>query len=543
MQILYRTLIAGLIALIGVLMPLTASAAPFAAFVMDGRTGKEIHSQNANARLHPASLTKMMTLYMAFTAIERGQVRLDSRFTISSHAASQPPSRLGLRAGQQIELRYLIRAAAIKSANDAATAIGEGLAGSEPRFGQQMTAMARALGMNNSNFLNANGLTQQGHYSTARDMTLMGRRLFYDFPQYYSIFSRRSADAGIATVASTNKRFLDSYSGADGIKTGYTRAAGFNLTASAQRGSKRIIATVMGGQSTAQRNEIMAQLLDTGFGKAPTRVREERPDPPAYIAERKRSVQMARSAPPVPSPVAARPVRGSTVPLEQPPQQQAEAAPIPQAARKVGSARPVRRPGAAVALASATPAAPPAATEASTAPTTAAVRLAMVGSSRPVPAPRAAAATATATPAPAAQAKAPRTPGSTFTAAPAAVPSTTLLASSKPVRKSETVILAAMEEEGDRSDPGATEFVSRPATKGRGNYGITLGRYKTKAEAEQLLLRVALQESAVLSNAVRRVGDTPRGWEANFSGLTRDAAQLACDKLAATAQRCTVLGN
>ena len=542
MQILYRTLIAGLIALIGVLMPLTASAAPFAAFVMDGRTGKEIHSQNANARLHPASLTKMMTLYMAFTAIERGQVRLDSRFTISSHAASQPPSRLGLRAGQQIELRYLIRAAAIKSANDAATAIGEGLAGSEPRFGQQMTAMARALGMNNSNFLNANGLTQQGHYSTARDMTLMGRRLFYDFPQYYSIFSRRSADAGIATVASTNKRFLDSYSGADGIKTGYTRAAGFNLTASAQRGSKRIIATVMGGQSTAQRNEIMAQLLDTGFGKAPTRVREERPDPPAYIAERKRSVQMARSAPPVPSPVAARPVRGSTVPLEQPPQQ-AEAAPIPQAARKVGSARPVRRPGAPVALASATPAAPPATTEASTAPTTAAVRLAMVGSSRPVPAPRAAAATAAATAAPAAQAKAPRTPGSTFTAAPAAVPSARLLASSKPVRKSETVILAAMEEEGDRSDPEATEFVSRPATKGRGNYGITLGRYKTKAEAEQLLLRVALQESAVLSNAVRRVGDTPRGWEANFSGLTRDAAQLACDKLAATAQRCTVLGN
>nr|WP_090845905.1 D-alanyl-D-alanine carboxypeptidase family protein [Paracoccus alkenifer] len=513
---------------------------------MDGRTGKEIHSQNANARLHPASLTKMMTLYMAFTAIERGQVRLDSRFTISSHAASQPPSRLGLRAGQQIELRYLIRAAAIKSANDAATAIGEGLAGSEPRFGQQMTAMARALGMNNSNFLNANGLTQQGHYSTARDMTLMGRRLFYDFPQYYSIFSRRSADAGIATVASTNKRFLDSYSGADGIKTGYTRAAGFNLTASAQRGSKRIIATVMGGQSTAQRNEIMAQLLDTGFGKAPTRVREERPDPPAYIAERKRSVQMARSAPPVPAPAAARPVRGSTVALEQSPPQQVAAAATPQAARKVGSTRPVRRPGAAVALAAATPAAPPAAAEASPTPTTTAVRLAMVGSSRPVPAPRAAAApaaTATVAAAPAAQAKAPRTPGSTFDGAPAAATSTRLLASSKPVRKSETVILAAMEEEGDRSDPEATEFVSRPATKGRGNYGITLGRYKTKAEAEQLLLRIALQESAVLSNAVRRVGDTPRGWEANFSGLTRDAAQLACDKLAATAQRCTVLGN
>lgn len=533
MQILYRTLIAGWIALIGALVPLTAASAPFAAYVMDGRTGKEIYSQNANARLHPASLTKMMTLYMAFSAIERGQVRLDSRFTVSSHAASQPPSRLGLRAGQQIELRYLIRAAAVKSANDAATAIGEGLAGSEQRFGQQMTAMARALGMNNSNFVNANGLTQQGHYSSAHDMTVLGRRLFYDFPQYYSIFSRRSADAGIATVSSTNKRFLDSYSGADGIKTGYTKAAGFNLTASAQRGSKRIIATVMGGQSTAQRNEIMAQLLDTGFGKAPTRVREERPDPPAYVAERKRSVQMARSAPPVPSPAAARQVRGSTVPLD-PPQRQAETTPAAQI-RKVGSARPVRRPGAAVALAAAAPATAPTPAAAAAAPTTVAVRMAM-GSARPVPAPRAAA--------PAAQTTAPRTPGSTFAAAaPAATGNARPVTSAKPVPKSETVILAALEEEGDRSEPEATEIVSRPATKGRGNYGITLGRYKTKAEAEQLLLRIALQESAVLSNAVRRVGDTPRGWEANFSGLTRDAAQLACDKLAATAQRCTVLGN
>ncbi|HMM09951.1 MAG TPA: D-alanyl-D-alanine carboxypeptidase, partial [Paracoccus solventivorans] len=175
-------------------------------------------------------------------------------------------------------------------------------------------------------------------------------------------------------------------------------------------------------------------------------------------------------------------------------------------------------------------------------PTTAAVRLAVVGSARPVPAPRAVSSVASAA-APAAQAKAPRTPGSTFAAAEPASGRPALLASSKPVPKSDTVILAALEEEGDRSEPEATEIVSRPVTKGRGNYGITLGRYKTKAEAEQLLLRIALQESAVLSNAVRRVGDTPRGWEANFSGLTRDAAQLACDKLAATAQRCTVLGN
>lgn len=537
MQILYRTLIAGWLAAIGALLPLTASAAPFAAYVMDGRTGKEIYSQNADARLHPASLTKMMTLYMAFTAIERGQVRLDSRFTVTPHAAGQPPSRLGLRAGQKIELRYLIRAAAVKSANDAATAIGEGLAGSEAKFAQQMTAMARALGMNNSSFRNANGLTQDGHYSSARDMSVLGRRLFYDFPQYYSIFSRRSADAGIATVSSTNRRFLDSYQGADGIKTGYTRAAGFNLTASAQRGSKRIIATVLGGQSTAQRNAVMAQLLDTGFGKAPTQVKEIRPEAPAYIVERKRSVQVARSAPPTPSPLAARPARGSTVALA--PAQPAAPTPVPAKAApdatpvRVGSARPAPRPQIA-----ATPvklaAAEPAAVEE-------AIARALSTANRPSPAPRS-------NPGPAAQAKAQRTLGSTFAAAAPRVAETAaptkLVASAKPVRKSDTVILAAMEEEeGDRSEPEAVEIVSRPATRGRGNHGITLGRYKTKAEAEQLLLRIALQESAVLNNANRHVGNTPKGWEANFSGLTRDAARLACDKLAARSQRCTVLGN
>ena len=151
--------------LLAVTAPLTLSAAPFAAYVIDARTGQPIYRQNEETRLHPASLTKMMTLYMAFTAIERGQVRLDSQFPVSSNAAAEPPSKLGLRAGQRIELRYLIRAAAIKSANDAATAIGEGLAGSESAFAQQMTQMARALGMRNTNFRNAHGLTQEGHLS------------------------------------------------------------------------------------------------------------------------------------------------------------------------------------------------------------------------------------------------------------------------------------------------------------------------------------------------------------------------------------------
>ena len=261
-------------------------AAPYADYVIDARTGEVLHEKNSDTRLHPASLTKMMTLYIAFEAIERGEISLDTKVTVSKHAASQPPSRLGLKPGQKIALRYLIRAAAIKSANDAATAIGEAIEGSEPAFAKRMTRTARALGMSKTTFRNANGLTTEGHLSTAHDMTILGRQLFYDFPQYYNLFSRRSADAGIAKVASTNRRFLDAYKGADGIKTGYTVAAGFNLVASAERGGKRIIATVFGGTSTAQRNDRVAQLLDIGFGKAPNRAVVQKPASPNYaVAE------------------------------------------------------------------------------------------------------------------------------------------------------------------------------------------------------------------------------------------------------------------
>lgn len=255
----------------GLLLATVARAVPYAAFVMDARTGEVIYSENAETPLHPASLTKMMTLYVAFQAIQRGEITLDTEVRIPADAAAQPPSRLGLREGQTIRLRYLLRAAAVKSANDAATAIGYAIAGSQPAMAERMNAMAAAMGMTGTRFVNMNGLTAEGHYSTARDMSLLGRHLVYDFPQYYNLFSRRVADAGVAEVANTNRRFLDSYEGADGIKTGYTVAAGYNLVASAQRGEVRIIATVFGGTSTADRNARVADLLDMGFAAAPAR--------------------------------------------------------------------------------------------------------------------------------------------------------------------------------------------------------------------------------------------------------------------------------
>lgn len=257
----------------------TGWAAPYAAMVIDARNGNIVHSRNADTRLHPASLTKMMTLYIAFQAVQRGEISLNTRVKISRNAAAEPPSKLGLRSGQRIELKYLIRAAAVRSANDAATAIAEAISGSEAAFARRMTQTARQMGMSRTTFKNAHGLTQAGHLSTARDMTTLGRRIFYDFPQYYNLFARPTTYAGIATVTNTNRRLLANYRGADGIKTGYTSAAGYNLVSSARRGNKRVIATVFGGKSTASRNAKIAELLDLGFRKTKTHVAVRKPAP------------------------------------------------------------------------------------------------------------------------------------------------------------------------------------------------------------------------------------------------------------------------
>ncbi|MEM9010514.1 MAG: D-alanyl-D-alanine carboxypeptidase family protein [Pseudomonadota bacterium] len=249
-----------------------ANAAPYAAIVVDARDGSVLHSRSADRRLHPASLTKMMTLYLTFEALEAGTLTLDQQVRISANAAAEPPSRLGLQQGQRITIRHLIRSAAIKSANDSATALGEAIAGSERAFAELMTARAHSLGMRNTTFRNAHGLTQSGHLSTARDMSVLARHLIFDFPQYYNIFGRRSTPVGSRTLYNTNRRLLGSYLGADGIKTGYTRAAGFNLVASAERGGERVIAVVFGGRSARTRDARVAELLDMGFNRAPSHV-------------------------------------------------------------------------------------------------------------------------------------------------------------------------------------------------------------------------------------------------------------------------------
>lgn len=253
-----------------------AQAAKLATIVMDMRDGAVYHADGADRQQHPASLTKMMTLYLTFEAVRDGRISLDQKFRVSRHAAQQPASKLYLNTGQQVTVRHLIRATALKSANDAAMVLAEGIGGSQAAFADMMTRRAHQLGMRNTTFKNPHGLTASGHLSTARDMAVLARHLFHDFPEYYNIFSRTNDHAAGKRIWTTN-RLLSSYRGADGIKTGYTSAAGYNLAASAHRGNQRILAVAMGSPSSAARNKKVAELLDLGFAKAPGSVQIVKP--------------------------------------------------------------------------------------------------------------------------------------------------------------------------------------------------------------------------------------------------------------------------
>ncbi len=248
--------------------PAANANSKYASIVVDMDTGTVLHSSRADKKLYPASLTKMMTLYMTFEAIRSGKLSLDQHVTISREAAKQPPSKLGLRAGKSISIRDAIQACATKSANDAAVVLAEAVGGSAKNFALMATARAHSLGMSSTTFKNPHGLTQRGQLSTARDMGLLGRRLFLDFPEFYHVFERKKFKYGKRTYRATNK-LLGKYRGADGIKTGYTNASGFNLVASAEQDGKRIVGVVFGGRSSARRNNHMRKLLDKGFKSAP----------------------------------------------------------------------------------------------------------------------------------------------------------------------------------------------------------------------------------------------------------------------------------
>lgn len=235
-----------------------------AALVVDGSSGKVLYARNADALRHPASLTKMMTLYLLFDALKDGRVTMTTQLPVSSHAAAQKPTNLHLSAGDTVPVELAIKAVVVRSANDVAVAIAEGLGGTESHFAEMMTAKAKEFGMHSTYYHNASGLPDPLQITTANDLAILARHLAYDYPQYFHFFSTPSFWFRGRTYP-THDNLIGRYDGADGIKTGYTGMSGFNLVSSVVRGGAHIVGVVMGGRTAHLRDRAMVALLDNAF--------------------------------------------------------------------------------------------------------------------------------------------------------------------------------------------------------------------------------------------------------------------------------------
>lgn len=256
--------------------PVESYAARYAAIVIDANRGSVLHAVNPDKRRYPASLTKIMTLYMVFEALKRGELTLGQRLRVSRRAAGMAPTNLRLKAGDTIAVKSAIFALITKSANDAAVVIAETLGKTEAKFAILMTNKARQFGMRRTTFRNASGLPNRRQRTTARDMALLAQHLITDFPKRYRYFSTQKYKFRGKTLKNHNS-LLRTYRGADGVKTGYIRASGFNLVASAERDGRRLIGVVFGGKNSKSRDAQMARLLDRGFKKAQSRIARNKP--------------------------------------------------------------------------------------------------------------------------------------------------------------------------------------------------------------------------------------------------------------------------
>jgi D-alanyl-D-alanine carboxypeptidase len=290
---------------------------PYASIVVDSKTGKILQGENVDEPRIPASITKVMTLYLLFEQLERGRMRLDTPLSVSAYAASQAPTKLGLRPGSTIEVEDAIKAMVTLSANDVSVVVAENIAGSEDAFAQMMTRRARELGMSSSAFYNPHGLPHDPpNITTARDLSILGRAVQDRFPEYFAYFQTRSFQYGKRTIRGHN-RLLGKVDGVDGIKTGYTRLSGFNLLTSVNTDTRSVVAVVLGGRSGASRDQQMAALIQNHL-------------PRAYAGNRTAPSVFEGSAPAV---VAEAPVRKPAEPITEAP------APV-QAPVKVASATP-----------------------------------------------------------------------------------------------------------------------------------------------------------------------------------------------------------
>lgn len=494
---------------------------PYAAMVVDARTGRTLHAVNEDAPRIPASITKVMTLYLLFEQLERGRFSMGSEFTVSSYAARQAPSKIGFKPGETIEVRDAIMALITKSANDVAVAIAENVAGSEDEFARMMTARARSLGMSRTAFYNPHGLPHSPpNITTARDLTILARAIQERFPRYYPMFSARSFQFAGGSYRNHNK-LLGRVEGVDGIKTGYTRLSGFNLMTSAKADGRHIVSVVLGGRSGAHRDKIMADLVVATLPKAATSGRAS-----TMVAEAPEPEAPRRAPTPIAPPaqvaaaaqVAALP---EPAPLPVPRPQFEPEAPLPAAARAYAPTT--------------TPVAPPRPIQVNQPPL-------QISNMRPV--------TATTTPsamrwsigAPSADGKVLRPPAnvdvtSSIARSPEPAAETRPAIPARAEAVAVTAIAKAAPEKAAPEKPAAEKAEARQATLiAAGKWVIQLGATDDEAKAKDILARARAKAAGPLADASGFTEKVEKGgstlFRARFAGFddSKDA-QNACARL------------
>jgi D-alanyl-D-alanine carboxypeptidase len=490
-----------------------ASSSRYAAIVVDAKTGIALHEANADSLRHPASLTKIMTLYLLFEQLEGGKIKLSSPMEVSEKAASQAPTKLGVRPGDTLVVEDAIKALVTKSANDAAVVVAEALGSTEEAFAKQMTRKARALGMNKTTYRNASGLPDDEQVTTAREQAVLGMAIQERFPRYYRYFSVASFTYRGRPMRNHNK-LLGRVDGVDGIKTGYTRASGFNLVSSVRRNNRHIVAVVLGGSSGGQRDARMRSLIDSNIMLASTTattkvaaaapvaapIQVAAPEPAAAPAVQETAAPKLAAAASVPatmSPPAAKPSGhalniGSTDPIK----------PVPVKTVVVKLAPPKVAPAKPAPVAPEPVAAKPAPMQ--------------TASLAPVAAPE---------------------PAAVPQAAPPAKPSIVSPAPSPPPPGARPGILGvlpvAAAAAGKAIVPTATAAEPKPLV--RSGWAIQIGAYEAEAEAKQRLSDAQSKAGGVLNKADPYTERTIKGdktyYRARFAGFDRDQAEAACKQL------------
>jgi len=480
---------------------------PYAAIVVDAKTGAVLHQANPDALRHPASLTKVMTLYLLFERLEAGKLSLDSPMEVSAHAASQAPTKLGLQPGGTLKVEDAIKGLVTKSANDAAVVIAETLGGSEENFAAMMTRKARALGMRNTVYHNASGLPDDEQNTTARDQALLGIAIQNRFPKYYRYFSLPSFVYHGRSLRNHN-HLLGSVEGVDGIKTGYTRASGFNLISSVKRGGRQIVAVVMGGRSAGSRDARMRSLIESNIALASAKpVAQQQVAEAPVPAPRP---QLDASPVPRPAPAAAAPQLAAAASLPMPPRAP-QPADDPAAAPSATNAplKPVKVRTMTVKLIPPKGTPDPAETE--VAEGDAADQSDVVEQSDTS---HTAVDTAPAEASPAVPAKRPTVIAKLQPA----------VAAVKNAAKNAVVTAAKADE---------LSVPTRPTV--RGGWAIQIGAYENEGEAKQHLSSAKSKVAHIARKAEAYIERTVKGaktyYRARFAGFDRDQAHTACKKL------------